>query len=265
MLDRYKAIISAHWQRGLTYRATVLAYRAGEIIEVLVLLLMWMAIFKNQPIVQGFTVNEMVTYILIGNIFRVMTRNFIPTFMAAEIKEGKLSMYLTRPMTYFSYTMAREIGRLGLALFLSLTSQIVIVGLFHNWIIVNADIRYLGIIAIMIVLGFLNELLLLYLVGCIAFWTDEVDGIYESIFKLQRFFAGVYFPLSFLPTILAQISFALPFAYTFFIPAQLYLKKIDLAVGIRGVIVQLVWLGILYMMVQCVWKRGLKRYEGTGA
>ncbi len=265
MLKKYSAIISAHWQRVLTYRTTVVAYRMGEIMEGLVILLMWVAIFKNQTVVQGFTLPEMITYILIGNIVRVATRNFMPTAMARDIKEGLLSSYLVKPMTYFSYTMARELGRVIFALTLSLGSQLVVVLFFKGLIVWNADPKYIAIIFVMTVLAFIGELLLSYLVGCIAFWTDEVDGVYETIYKLKRFFAGEYFPLSFLPSALAQASYFLPFAYSFFVPAQLYLKKIDLSVGLQGIGVQIVWIILLYGLVQVVWKRGLKKYEGVGA
>lgn len=265
MLKKYLAIISAHWQRVLTYRTTVVAYRIGEIMEVLVVVLMWVAIFKNQTLVQGFTLPEMITYILIGNIFRVATRNFMPTAMARDIKEGLLSTYLIKPMTYFSYTMARELGRVIFALTLSLGSQLVIVLFLKGLIVWNTDPKYLAIIVAMTALAFIGELLLSYLIGCVAFWTDEVDGVYETIFRLKRFFAGEYFPLSFLPNVVAQASFFLPFAYSFFIPAQLYLKKIDLSVGLQGLAVQIVWIMLLYGLVQVVWKRGLKKYEGVGA
>lgn len=263
-MKKYLAIIGAYWQRGLTYRFTVLSYRIGEIAEMVILFLMWTALYKNQEIIQGFTLREMLTYIIIGNLFRVMVRNFLPTFMANEIKDGKLSMYLVQPIHYFAYTFSRELGRLSFASLISVVSQTFVVVLFHQYIIFNIDLPRLGVLIVMLCLAFFIELLISFLIGCVTFWTDEIDGLFESVRKLERFFAGEYFPLSFLPTVLAQASVLLPFAYSFFIPTQLYLGKITIAQGVQGIIVQLVWIVILAGVVQIVWKKGLKKYEGVG-
>ena len=126
------------------------------------------------------------------------------------------------------------------------------------------DSVYLLVIFIMLVLAFVTELLLSYLVGLIAFWTDEVDGLYRTIERVEKFFSGGYFPLSILPAGFVNASFLLPFAYSFYVPAQLYLKKIDLATGLKGILVQLAWIVLLYGLVRVVWERGLRKYEGIG-
>jgi ABC-type uncharacterized transport system permease subunit len=45
---------------------------------------------------------------------------------------------------------------------------------------------------------------------------------------------------------------------------QLYLKKIDLITGLKGLGVQIIWIIILYFIIKLVWNRGLKKYEGVG-
>lgn len=263
-MDKYLTIINVFWQRALTYRFTVLAYRVGEILELVVLIVMWTAIFQHTNLVSGFSLKEMVTYLLIGNIFRAMIRNFLSDIVAYDIKEGRLSLSLIRPMGYFTYVVTREIGRISLVFFLSVVTQLLICLLFLNNFIFNLDLRYLGIILIMLVLAFFTELLMSYLIGTIAFWTDEVDGLITTINSLKRFFSGGYFPLSLLPAAFVTASFLLPFAYSFYIPTQLYLKKIDLSLGVQGLLVQVGWIVTLLLIINIVWKRGLKRYEGVG-
>jgi len=73
-MRKYLAIIKTYWQRALTYRATVISYRVGEIGEALVLILMWTAIYGDGQTISGFTLREMVTYILVGNFFAVHGR-----------------------------------------------------------------------------------------------------------------------------------------------------------------------------------------------
>lgn len=263
-MKKYLTIINIAWQRSITYRFTVFAYRVGEIMEVIVLILMWSAIYESQPVIKGFTLNEMITYILFGNLVNVIVRCFMAEFIAREIKDGKLSLFLVKPMEYFNYILTFELGRKTLAFLMSFLSQLIIILFFLDKIFINSDIAYLLLLAGMIILAFITELLIAYLIGMIAFWTDEVSGLYTTIDRLTKFFAGGYFPLNLLPAFFVNLSFALPFAYSFYIPAQLYLKKISPVTALKGLGVQLVWIVLLYLLIKITWKKGLRKYEGIG-
>lgn len=263
-MQKYLAIVNTYWQRGLAYRFTIIAFRVGEVAEILVLILMWSAIYKEHALIRGFTAQEMITYVLMGNLFQIMVRNFISDFIAAEINEGRLSMFLVKPISYFRFAFSREIGRTSFPTLLSIITQVIVMLFFLDRILVNTDIWYLALIVAMLILAFFSELLLSFLIALVAFWTDEVDGLFRTVERVKRFFSGGYFPLTLLPPVLVQISFLLPFAYSFFIPAQLYLKKIDLLTGLKGLCVQAVWIVLLYGVVRIAWKRGLRRYEGVG-
>lgn len=263
-MKKYLTIINIYWQRTLTYRSVIIAYRVGEMAEVLILILMWSSIYDKQDVIKGFTLPEMITYVLIGNLFSVITRNFLTNVVAHDIKEGRLSAFLLQPISYFYFILSRELGRLSVAFFMSVSSQVVIILFFLNKFILNSDIIYISVILLMVILAFITEILISYLIGLIAFWADEVDGIYATVDRLRKFFSGGYFPLNFLPPVFVTASFSLPFAYSFFVPAQLYLKKIDISAGIRGLFIQLIWIALLYGIIRILWKRGLKKYEGVG-
>jgi len=263
-MKKFLVIIKAFWQRAFTYRFSVFTYRIGDIGEMLIVILMWSAIYGSQEIISGFTLQEMITYILIGNFFHAIIRNFLSGVIARDIREGRLSMFLVKPIGYFSYILSQEIGRISLATTMSVLSSALVILFFTRTFIWNFDAAYLLVIFVMALLAFIIELLLSYLIGLIAFWTDEVDGLYESIGRVKKFFSGGYFPLTLLPLAFVHVSFMLPFAYSFFVPAQLYLKKLDLSVGLQGLLVQAVWIFALYIVIRIVWNRGLKRYEGVG-
>jgi ABC-2 type transport system permease protein len=265
-MKKFLAVINAFWQRSFAYRFTIFAYRVGELGEILILVLMWRAIYSGggNAGIKGFSENEMITYVLIGNFFRMIIRNFLSNVIAIDIKEGRLSMYLIRPMRYFHYVLSREVGRILLVSFISLVSQSLLILSFSHTFIWNSDPVIVGLTALMVALAFITELFISYLVGLIAFWTDEVDGIYTTVDRLKQFFSGGYFPISLLPATFVRVSFLLPFAYSFFVPAQIYLGKIDPRVGAQGIAVQLVWIVVLYALIRVVWKRGLVKYEGVG-
>lgn len=263
-MKKYLAIIKATWQRALTYRFTVASYRIGEVAEIVILIFMWMAIYREQDSINGYTLKEMTTYILMGNFINVMVRNWLFDVVATDIKDGKLSLFLIKPIAYFQYILVREIGRISLTFFMSIISQTMVILFFASQFILNTTPLYLIIIALMVILAFITELLLSFLIGLMAFWTQEVDGLHVTINRVSKFFAGGYFPLSLLSAGFVEVSFLLPFAYSFFVPAQLYLHKIDIQRGMQGIIVQLCWILLLYGIIKVTWKKGLRVYEGVG-
>jgi ABC-2 type transport system permease protein len=265
-LNQAYVIMHTAWQRNLNYRFTVLAYRVGEIAEILVLILMWTAIYEGGGgIIKGFTLNEMITYVLIGNLVAVAVRNFLPAYVSRDINEGRLSMFLVKPIPYIQFIFFNELGRAFLATVISLASQVAVTYFFLDKVVVNHDLRYLGVIMTMVFLAFIIEWLIGFLIGTIAFWTDEVDGIQSTIERIKRFFAGGYFPLTLLPAALVTTSTYLPFQYSFFAPAALYLQKMTLAEGVHGLFVQVVWIILFSLLLYVVWARGLRRYEAVGS
>lgn len=263
-IKTFFAIINTTFQRSMTYRFSIVAYRVGEIMENLILILMWASIYKGQEMIQGYTVNQMTTYVLVGFLVNTAVRNFLTDFIANEIKEGKLSSTLLKPISYIQYSLVREVGRLGLPLIFSFFSQAILILFFLDRVIFNTDWKYLTVMIVMVFLAFITELLFSFLVGLMAFWIVEVDGVNATIARVKRFFSGGYFPLSLLPIALVKISFILPFSYSFFVPTQLYLKKISPLDGLKGVAVQIVWIFLLYFIIKFVWKRGLIKYESVG-
>ncbi len=259
-------IISLAWQKNFTYRFTVFSYRIGEIAEVLVLILLWSSIYANSATaVKGFTLNEMITYVLIGNLCSVAVRTFLTATVATDIREGRLSMFLVKPISYLKYVFINELGRSFLSTVISITTQIIVIMFFLDKIYFNTDPAYIALILLMIFLAFIIEFQLSFLIGTIAFWTDEVNGLQLTIERVKRFFSGGYFPLSLLPASVVSIAVLLPFGYSFFYPASLYLKKLDLKQGVKGILVQIAWILILSVVIRIVWKLGLKRYEAVGS
>ena len=265
IMQKYLTIIKITWQRALTYRFSVFSYRMGEMIENLVLILMWSVVYADgQQSIKGYDFNEMITYVLMGNLINVIVRNWLYNVVSNDIKNGTLSQFLVKPIEYFRYIIIREIGRISFAFVISVATNLTLILLFYKIFYFNDDILDLLVIFLIIVFAFIFELLLSYLIGLIAFWIDEVDGVFLTIDRIKKFFSGGYFPITLLPVVFVKISFLLPFAYSYFIPTQIYLKKMDLMTGVKGIGVQLIWIMLLYLIINIVWRRGMKKYEGVG-
>ena len=263
-MKKYFTIIKTMWGRSLIHRFSIVSYRIGELVEILFLIVMWTALYREHSVISGYTLPEMITYVLIGNLVSIGTRNFLTDFMSREIRDGALSIFVVKPLTYFRYVMTRELGRVSIPFLFSLVTQGLIMIVFIRHLILKTTLLHLGLFVVMVALAFVLELFMAYLIAMSAFWTDEVDGIFTTINRLKRFISGGYFPLSLLPAVYLQVSMALPFAYSFFAPTQLYLGKMSTRQGVLGIGIELAWVGLLYLIIQFVWRRGTRKYEGVG-
>ncbi len=175
-MSKNATIIKMAFQRSLTYRFDIVAYRFGDIAEMLIVILMWSAIYQGNNIIGGYTLPEMLTYLLIGNLISVAIRNFLYEVVARDIKEGLLTTHILKPISYFRYILVREIGRIGLVTILAFTTQLVITLFFLDRLKLNSDPIVIITILIMVALSFIIEMFISYLTGLITFGRMKYMG-----------------------------------------------------------------------------------------
>ncbi len=264
-MKKYWTIIKTEFQRQLTYRLDFFGFRFGNLIEIFSQLIVWRIIFNTTSQVGDYNLEEMTTYVIVGWLFLFLTASYgFEDNVAKDIKLGSLSNFMLKPISYLRYMSILSLGRVSIALATGIFLQAMVIFLFHNYILPPSSLFAVIIIIFMVVLGYLINLFISILIGFIAFWTLEINGIFRGILFLKRFLSGTYFPINLLPVLFLHISLAFPFAYTFFVPTQLYLGKMTILQGLIGLGIEILWLFILYGIIKVVWWRGLKKYEGVG-
>lgn len=229
-------------------------YRIGGGVEVLALIAVWIFIFKDRTALGGLTLEDTLIYILIGNLIGSAAEHLLRRIVVHDISQDNFSLLMNAPLSYLKKILVAGFGRSIFPFILSIAVHISLLYFFLDGLKINSDPRYLIVIFAMIVLAFLFELLILYFFNFFVFWSIAAAAPYSFILRIKNFLAGNYFPLSIFPAIVS-FSLAMPFAYSCFVPAELYLKKIDLSVGLRGLGVQLIWIIILYVAIKIVWNR----------
>lgn len=263
-MSKTGAIIAIATQRSVVYRGKIIAYRVAELTEFLVMLYVWTVLYNYGTPLANYTYNEMVTYLLVGGLVRIGFRNFLHEEIGRNIRDGALSQFLTRPISYFRYIITRNIGRISVNMGLSVFIQIGLVVAFWQRIAWTLTLANALPFFLVVGLSIIALYLLNYLVGIAAFWTQRIEGIWFLRFQTEMIFSGALMPLDLLPQTLTHIALVLPFSYAFYIPMQVFMNRVSTAFAWLSVVVVLVWIAVLYAIITVVWKRGLKRYEGVG-
>lgn len=264
-LKKLIAIIKVEMQRQLTYKSDFLFFRLSNVVEIVVLIVVWTVVFKTNDVVSGYTYKEMMTYVTIGWLMMFLTSNYGLEFgISRDIYDGKLSSFLLKPIDYIKFLIVYSIGRTSIAFFSGVaTSVVIIVIMFDNLIILKSAMSFIIIVGMLIV-GYFINLFISIMIGMLAFWTTFVNGPRYSIRVLTNFLSGRMIPLNMLPIFFYKTILFFPFVYIYFIPIQLYLGKITIIQGFKALGVEIIWLALLYWFVRLLWSKGLKRYEGTG-
>jgi len=262
---KYWILIKNEFQRHLAYRANIISYSFGHLFEVTSQVIIWSVIYQNSQIIKGYSYSEMITYVVVGWLLLFATSNYgFEEKIAKDIHQGTLSNLITKPISYLKYMTAVSLGRIVIAFITVIIIEISMILIFRSRIIIDFSFIKISILVVMMILAFFIRLFFAILIGLIGFWIVEISGTYFSLNILSKFLSGAYFPINLLPAAYVTASLFFPFAYTFFVPLQIYLGKASLAQGLKGILVEFIWLVLLYAIIKIVWHFGLKRYEAVG-
>ena len=117
-------------------------------------------------------------------------------------------------------------------------------------------------------LGFFMEATL----GMLGFWFLEVSSIIFAYMLVQYLLSGHMFPLDMLSGIqtgITGVSVAdlvrwLPFEYTAYFPAAVWLGKVRGAELVRSLAIEAGWVVAMAVACRIVWRRGTRRYSAFG-
>jgi ABC-2 type transport system permease protein len=104
-----------------------------------------------------------------------------------------------------------------------------------------------------------------WFVASFAFWTTRIHGILHLYDRLAFVLAGQIAPLALLPSWLAGLGYALPFAYMLWAPAEILRGGLSLEQALLVTLVQVVWLAVSWFAFVLLWRLGLRQFSAVGA
>ncbi|MCD4762074.1 ABC-2 family transporter protein [bacterium] len=246
-------------KRGLIYYILSFFYKLSGILEVVIILSVWMFLFSRSELLGGFTREEMIAYIIIGNLIGLLATIFLYRVIVSDVNHENSKMLIYRPLEYLREVLLKRLVKNLLPFFIAVIFNSFLLFFLLESVEVTVNPFHLIVIGLMIILAFIIELLIAYIVKLFVFWTIESKELFSLINWLKKFLAGGFFPLSFLSPVLVGVSLFFPFAYSFYVPTELFLKKIDILVGIKGLGVQTLWIIVLYLFIKIVLDNRLKK------
>jgi ABC-2 type transport system permease protein len=261
----YGALLRTSVQDALQNRVESSIWFLYEILPPLMMTAVWIAAYQESATIAGFSLAEMLAYTVGVLVLRTVITFHLEYGIDYEIREGRLSNLLIRPLNVWAYWL---VDSLGWKTFRNLlTVPVVVVCLL--WI--GPELAQLSIpperlppFALSLLLATAVCFLFKLCLGCTSFWTNDILGVATVQELISAVLGGVLIPLVLLPEWLQFVAKLLPVQAIYSVPLMILLGKGDGASPWYGIALQLGWIVVLWALALVLWRAGLRQYAAVG-
>ena len=264
LLEAYQAQFKMTFAVQMQYRASLVIWLVGMILEPTVYLVVWSTVARTKGgAVGGFDARDFAAYFVTVMLVNHWTFTWLMHEFEYSVRMGQLSPLLLRPLHPMHMHVADNIVYKGLTSLVMVPAALILAWVF--------DARFeplpwaLALAVPALVLSFAARLMLGASLAFAAFWTTRVLAINEMYFLASWFLSGLMAPLALLPPVVQAVAAVLPFRWFVSFPAELILGRLSLEQAAQGVLTQLVWLVVIYGVFSLLWRQGVKQYSAVGA
>ena len=260
---KYLSIALTAFQQAITYRVTTLTNIALTFIWVFILYYLWKAAFNERSMIQGFTWDDMRTYVVLAYGLNALVGWRIASNMMYTIRTGEIIRDLTRPLNYCLNQLSIAIGSATVEGILSLVLTLV-AGLMFIGIRPPDSPLAAALFVIAVTLGFVTKALIVFSVSLLTFWTLNGVGIAWSRDAVINILGGTIIPLAMMPGWLRVVAEIAPMRGIVSTPLMLYLGKAEGPEAWRLIGLSAAWMIALWFFANWAWKAAFNRVEIQG-
>ena len=246
------------------YRASLVIWTIGQVLEPLVYLIVWLAVARSSGgSVGGYTTADFAAYFIVLMLMNQVTYTWIMYEFEYRVREGILSVALLKPVHPIHSDIADNISSKIITLPIVTAIGVIFVFAFHASV-TPPPWAILAFIPALL-LSFLVRFVLEWTLAQAAFWTTRVSAINQSYFVAFLFLSGQIAPLTLLPHPIQILSLFLPFRWLISFPVELLLGRVSVTEMLIGLGAQFGWLVVSIILLRIVWRAGVKAYTAVGA
>ena len=251
-------LIKLSFRLQLTYRTANLAGLATNFFFGLLRAAVLIALYGKQQQVSGMTLQAAITYTGLSQATISCLSFFGWWDVKRSVYSGDVASDLLKPMSYFFYWLARDLGR-GFASLLVRGLTIMVAYALVFDITLPQSISHWALVALTLLLGYLVSFGWQFFVNLAAFWTPEARGIGRLGFSFSWFLSGFIMPLRMFPAWFIRLAKWTPFPSMVNAIVEVYMGILTGPEIVRTLLVQALWVVLLFAASQRVLRAGVRR------
>ncbi|HEX8297031.1 MAG TPA: ABC-2 family transporter protein [Chthoniobacteraceae bacterium] len=253
-------------QNTFVYRWNFLLRSVFGIVPLIGTVYLWQAVFATKGgTISGYDYSGMIFYFLL-TVFvdQLITPTEDEWQIAAEIRDGKISAYLIKPMNYLGYRLALYTSYRLLYIVVVIVPIIGLAWIFREHLrFPEHGVTWLAFAASTLMAAGI-QFFIAYSLAMIAFWVLEISTIVFISYSFEYFLSGQVFPLDIMPGWMQGFLHWSPFTYEIFFPVQVCMERVKGVALAEGLCIQAGWLVITFGLAQLLWSRGVRKYQAVG-
>ncbi len=262
-LNKYFESFLIGIKTSLAFRAEMLLWGIIDSVPLIGILILWYNVVPSGSSLNGYTQNSILTYYVVGFIFRQLSGAHFEDYIINEIKKGTFSTYLLKPISVKLFFSCGEIAWRFMTLITSVLPVTAIIAIFSPHTIPLPSATTLVISLIFIFLAFVMENIYSLMVGAMGFIFENAKSFMHFRWIVGMIFSGILIPFELMPPALKQLSLFLPFRYRLYTPVEFYLHP-DLSFAFTQIAIAIIWIFVLAQILNFVWDRAVKNYTAVG-
>jgi ABC-2 type transport system permease protein len=263
-MQKYLQVMKGTMSEYMMYRLNFIMWRVRMVMQLLVTYFLWWAIFSERQTFFGYTQSMILTYILLSAVVRPIIMATTTQDIGQIINQGDLSNFLVKPMNFFRYYMARDLGDKVLNMTFSIVEITALFFILRPPVFIQTNPIYIVFTLLALLTGGILFFYFSVIFSLLGFWSSDVWAPRFLLAVFMEFFGGGLFPLDILPKPLFFISQSLPFSYFMFFPLKVYLGQLSVSFMVSGLGIGFFWIFGLWFLVAVTWKKGLRIYTAEG-
>jgi ABC-2 type transport system permease protein len=264
---KYAKVFDVGLQNTFVYRWNFILRSVFGIVPLIGTIFLWRAMFAGDATKQlgGYDYSALITYFMLA----VFVENLVtPTEdewqIAADIRDGRLSALLLKPLNYLAYRFTLYASYRLLYVLIVLPGIALVFYCLRGHFTFPGDPMTWLLFAVSTAMAALLQFLLAYSLAMLAFWLLEISTIIFIVFSLEYFLSGQIFPLDMLPSWLQGLVKWGPFSYELYFPVQIFMERVKGFALYEGLAIQATWVLLAWLMALSLWRAGVRRYQAFG-
>ena len=262
-------------EERLAYRGDFMLGTAMRFLPIVTQVFLWTAVFAatSRPDIAGYSRNDIVAYYLMTMVTRAFSS--MPGLaggISRSIRDGSIKKYLVQPVDYVAFLLAARVAHKLVYYAVAILPYAAVFWLCRGYFPPAPDAATIAAFLASLVLSFLLGFFMEATLGMLGFWVLETSSIVFAYMLVQYLLSGHMFPIDMLagiPTGIGGVSVAdvvrwLPFEFTAYFPAAVWLGKVQGAALVRGLAIEAAWVVIMAVACRLAWRRGTRRYAAYG-
>ncbi|MBW7477260.1 ABC-2 family transporter protein [Paenibacillus oenotherae] len=230
---------------------------ASTILRVFVIYAFWSAVYDNRVEITGIPLSTMLTYVVLATLLSNYSAG-VGYELANRVRNGEVAIELMRPYDLMHKLVALD---LGTKITSSVRNTLPIIILSFIFIGINLPHTWFaGPLSILsAIIGVFIGAQLDMIIGILAFWVFYIWGLRILRNAILLFFSGALLPISLFPDWLQTVSTFLPFQSIVYVPVAIYTGQITGSDIYFSILMQLVWLVVIFGIIRLLWSFALRR------